>query len=420
MSEFAGRDSAPDAFSAEDLLDPCCAKEAVNQRRRAAYYNKLRAIDPTRVALASRRAVVSMAGRGVVACRPRAHRQTCDYIHGGTTVAACACEAEGAGGYASDSSADLDDLLDGFGAEEEGWREGGGGGGGDGGRHGNDGDRSSDGDGDGDSDGDTEYQRLLKNRRRDLKQAAASAAEADAVASAANASSSSSSSTTNASARARTRKMRRISSDRVEMEIVRSPRLVVMVVGQGSRHHRSSSSSSMIEEDDDVSSSSSAEEQAVAGHLRTLAVMHAATTAFRLVVDPRAQDMRLLGIDRVPAIVACIDGRVVARATRLERFRGSAADTGMVEVAQRLEPWLEHSRVSGHGDGGGRRRRGDGSGGGGGGGGGGGDASSEEDDIFEDAALPSCGKAGCTKGFHHVHIGLPGIGIDAQLLSVTD
>ena len=191
--------------------------------------------------------------------------------------------------------------------------------------------------------------------------------------------------------------MRRISSDRLEMEIVRSPRLVLMVVDQDS-----------ASED-----ASSAEERAVVEHLQKLAATHALTTAFRLIVSPRNQDMRLLGVDRVPAVVACIDGRVVARATQLEQFRGSAPDrdTGTVEVAERLEPWLEHARVIGHGDGGGRRRWREG---------GGGDTSSGEDDIFEDAELPCCGKAGCTKDFYHVHVGLAGVGIDAQLLSVTD
>ena len=65
MSEFAGRDSAPDTFSAEDMLDPCCAKESVNQRKRAAYYRRLRSMDPTRIAVARKQGLVRGDGRGL-------------------------------------------------------------------------------------------------------------------------------------------------------------------------------------------------------------------------------------------------------------------------------------------------------------------------------------------------------------------
>ena len=394
MSEFAGRYSAPDEFDEYDLLDPCCAKEAKNQRLRAAYYAKLRSIDPTRLAVERRARLlksVNMGERSLRGLTNKALRGTCnhfqrDYINGSGAVHCADCEACD---YISDSSDDLDDLLDGFqevgpqGRQEDGKSD------------------SDDHDSDSSNDtseaklgsGDEEYMRILRKRRRELKDAASAKADATEESHAVETLESYSSAGTVSKC-----KMRVISVERVEMEIIRSSRLVIMIA-----------SANPVELM--PASSVSPEEKAINRCFHNLADRHAATTTFRSVVNLRAKEKRMLGIDRAPAIVVCIDGHVVARAIHLEQFRGKVdPDTGEVEVALRLEPWLEHTRVIGHGDGGGRR-----------------DSTANSDDEDDELnyhddedMLPSCGKAGCTKNFHHVHIGLNGIGVDAQLLSVTD
>ena len=126
---------------------------------------------------------------------------------------------------------------------------------------------------------------------------------------------------------------------------------------------------------------------------------------------PTDADMGRLGVDRLPSLVCCVDGRVVARAERLEQFRGGDTASAGVEVAHRLETWLTHARVVGQAAGSGlsqrrqRRAAEDAAEDGGG-------------DDDDDDWLPSCGKAGCTKRFHHTHI-VAGMGMDAEMLSVT-
>jgi|TARA_B110000208_G_scaffold151610_1_gene183188 hypothetical protein len=129
-------------------------------------------------------------------------------------------------------------------------------------------------------------------------------------------------------------------------------------------------------------------------------------TMFYIVVQPKDVDCRHFGVDRVPSLVCCMDGSVVARTTRLEQFQGR--DSGGSDVGERLDPWLERCRMVGT-------------------------AlqspeslvnnpypnSSDDDHDDEDLQTSSfCSKQGCNKTFHHTHIDV-GAGINAQDLSVT-
>ena len=119
----------------------------------------------------------------------------------------------------------------------------------------------------------------------------------------------------------------------------------------------------------------------------------------------------------MPALVCCLNGSVVARATRLEQFAGRDSSGGS-DVGERLDPWLEQCRMIGtarqspesmllqamYRKGTGEKSSG-------------GDDHDDHDDEDLMAPQNSCGKVGCCKTFHHTHIDF-GMSINAEDLNV--
>jgi hypothetical protein len=143
----------------------------------------------------------------------------------------------------------------------------------------------------------------------------------------------------------------------------------------------------------------------LACHLSVLAKTYD-LTYFCIVCQPKEIDCRRFGVDRLPSLVCCIDGAIVARATQLTQFRGR--DTNGNDIGERLNPWLEKCRMIG------RAQRSpesmllgalyDGE-------------SEDDDHDDEDLQVYKCGKSGCCKSFYHTHID-SGMSINAEDLSV--
>jgi hypothetical protein len=153
----------------------------------------------------------------------------------------------------------------------------------------------------------------------------------------------------------------------------------------------------------------------IAQHLSFLSCTYD-LTSFCLLRQPQEKDCRRYGVDRVPALVCCLNGSVVARATRLEQFAGRDSSGGS-DVGERLDPWLEQCRMIGtarqspesmllqamYQKGKGKQ------------GSAGGDHDHDDEDLM--AVQNSCGKEGCCKTFHHTHIDF-GMSINAEDLNV--
>ena len=401
-------------FDEDDLLDPCCAKEARAQRRNARRLAELRALDPTRIALEARTGVLSRPSRArLVGGRHHHHHHRCclsDHADAGTDStgddAPCDHEecirrdaeqrrrdGEGDGhdasdGAASDSSDDLDSMLDSFGLDAD-----------------NDGE-------------DDDVAKIMRRRREELMNAAAQATQATL------ATSGHADGSLDADGSASASTLRELRPRQAGVEIGRCPRLVLLLADRrpaaaaAEEHEQEQEGSGHVggrprrpqrpgRDNLDYKDDAFLTLDAVAHWLRVLAARNAETTTFCLLVRPTDADMGRLGVDRVPSLVCCVDGRVVARAERLEQFRGGDTAGAGVEVAHRLETWLTHARVVGQAAQAGlsrRRQRAAVE-----------DAADESDD---DDWQPSCGKAGCTKRFHHTHIEA-GMCMDAEMLSVT-
>ena len=339
-------------FTEEELLDPCCAKEARDQKKSAEIRSRLQAVDITRIAVQRRLQALGTSSYTISNQRCVVHGQGCDHAN----VALCeACEETDA--YASDDSNlsdDLDSMLDGFSLNKDSGATNG--------RNSDNGDNgdNDDNDDNDDDDGTKDYGDHSFDTNKNKPGTSPLYAPIS---------------------------LEVLSPDQLSHAFRQREFVVFLLV---TSFDGKTTTDSFVD--------------GVAARMSSLAIKYD-LTSFAIAVQPKDADCRRFGVDRLPSLVCCMDKSVVARATRLEQFRGR--DKGGADIGERLDPWFESCRMIG------RMQQSPAS-----------LARARADSLLDDhddedlqASSAYCDKDGCTKTFHHTHIAT-GMGINAQDLSV--